>query len=113
MTLAIASRFEHRPNQAQHSAVGYSLGYQRKKFLVIHRSEKIFQICVHNPLSTALNLLPYFAHGILCRSPSPIAEVGFIEYRLKDWFQPIEQCLLADPVVNCRDSQRAKLTRLA
>ena len=28
-TLAVASRLEHRPNQAQHSAIGYLLGYQR------------------------------------------------------------------------------------
>jgi hypothetical protein len=39
--------------------------------------------------------------------------VGLIEYRLEDRFQPIEQRLLAHPVINRRDSQRAKLTRLS
>src|SRR5271167_1082986 len=36
----IASCLEHRPNQAQHPAIRYSLGYQREKFLMIHRPEK-------------------------------------------------------------------------
>src|ERR1700722_14259671 len=78
---------------------------------MIHRPEKILQVRVHDPLPTALNLLPDFAHGILCRSPSPISEVGFIEHRFEDRFQPIEQRLLAHPVINRRDSQRAKLAR--
>src|SRR5215813_1944793 len=80
---------------------------------MIHRPEKILEVRVHNPLSSALNLLPYFAHGILRRSPSPISEVGLIEHRLEDRLQPVEQRLLAYPVINSRDSQRAKLARLA
>ena len=80
---------------------------------MFHRPEKVFQIGVHDPLPTALNLLPNFAHGVLRRSPSPISEVGFIQYRLEDRFQPIEQRLLAYPVINRRDSQRAKLARLS
>src|SRR5580692_12228055 len=80
---------------------------------MIHRPEKVLEVGVHDPLPTALNFLPYFAHGVLCRSPSPISEVGFIEPRLEDRFQPIEQRLLAHPVINRRDSQRAKLARLS
>ena len=80
---------------------------------MIHRPKKVLQIGVHDPLPSALNLLPHFAHGILRRSPSPISEVGFIEHRLEDRFQPIEQRLLAYPVINRRDSQRAKLARLS
>src|SRR5215813_15112059 len=80
---------------------------------MIHRPEKILEVRVHNPLSSALNLLPYFAHGILRRSPSPISEVGFIEYRLEDRLQPVEQRLLACPVVNRGNSKLTKLTRLA
>src|ERR1035437_921357 len=80
---------------------------------MFHRPEKVLQIGVHDPLPTALNLLPNFAHGVFRRSPSPISEVGFIEYRLEDRFQPIEQRLLACPVVNRRDSQRAKLARFS
>jgi site-specific DNA recombinase len=75
--------------------------------------EKVLQIGVHDPLPTALNLLPNFAHGVFRRSPSPISEVGFIEHRFEDRFQPVEQRLLAYPVVNCRDSQCAKLARLS
>src|SRR5215813_12083449 len=78
---------------------------------MIHRPEKILEVRVHNPLSSALNLLPYFAHGILRRSPSPISEVGFIEYRLEDRLQPVEQRLLAYPVVN-RGNSTLTLTRL-
>src|ERR1039457_4935225 len=77
------------------------------------RPEKVFQISVHDPLPSALNLLPNFAHGILRRSPSPISEVGFIQYRLEDRLPPIEQRLLAYPGINRRDSQRAKLARLS
>src|SRR5580704_15387240 len=110
---AIAAGLEHRLNQAQHPAVGYSLGHQCEQFRMIHRPEKVLQIRVHDPLSSTLDLFPHFAHGILRRSPSQISEVGFIEYRLKDRLQPIEQRLLPHPVINRRDSQRAKLARLS
>src|SRR6266446_277540 len=79
---------------------------------MIDRPEKIFQIAVDDPLLPALNLFPHLAHGALGRSPSSISEVGIVEYRLEDWLQPIEQRLLANPVVNRGNSQRAKLTRL-
>jgi hypothetical protein len=75
--------------------------------------QKVFQITIDDPLLPALNLFPYLTHGVLCRPPSSISEVGIIKYRLEDWLQPIEQRLLAYPVVNRRNSQRAKLTRLA
>src|SRR4030095_13444585 len=80
---------------------------------MIHDPEKVSELAVYDPLPPALNLCPYFAHGILCRSPSPISEVGFIEHRLEDRLQSVEQRLLAYPVINRRDSQRAKLARLA
>src|SRR6187401_1140391 len=38
---AIASGLQHRPNQAQHTTVCYSLSHEREKFLMIHRPEKI------------------------------------------------------------------------
>jgi hypothetical protein len=34
--LPIASRLEHRLNQAQHPAIGYSLGHERERFLMFH-----------------------------------------------------------------------------
>ena len=86
----VASRFEHRLDKAKHSAICYSLGDQREKFFVIHRPEKISEICVHDPLRPALNLLPNLAQRVLRRSPSPIAKAGIIEYRLEDGLQPIE-----------------------
>src|SRR5260370_4382050 len=73
---------------------------------MFHRPEKVFVVSVHAPLLASRNLLPYFAHGILRRSPSPISEVGFIEHWLEDRFQPIEQRLLAHPVINRRGVQR-------
>ena len=45
--------------------------------------------------------------------PSPIAVVGIIEYRLEDRFQPVQHRLLADPIIDRRDTQRTKLPRLA
>ncbi|HET8548411.1 MAG TPA: hypothetical protein VFL57_10425 [Bryobacteraceae bacterium] len=110
---AITPGLEHRLNQAQHPAVGYSLSNEREQFCVIHRSEKVLQIRVHDPLPPSLNLPPHLAHGVLRRSPSPISEVGLIEHRLEDRFQPVEQRLLAYPVINRRNSQRAQLARLA
>src|SRR5215469_8276277 len=113
LPLAIASGLEHRAYQAQHPTIRYSLGNQGEKFLVVYRPKKILQICIHNPLAPVVNLPPDLAHGVLRRSPSPISEVGFIEYRLEDRLQPVEQRLLAYPVVNRGDSQLTKLTRLA
>src|SRR5690242_15077201 len=80
---------------------------------MIHRPEKVFQIAVNNPLLSASNFFPHLTHGVFGRPPSSISEVGIIEYRLEDWFQPIEQRLLAYPVVNRRNSQRTKLARLS
>src|SRR5215471_17047516 len=80
---------------------------------MFNRPKKVFQIAVDDPLLPALNLFPYLTHGALGRPPSSISEVGIIQYRLEDWLQPIEQRLLAYPVVNRRDSQPAKLARLA
>src|SRR4030095_8803574 len=80
---------------------------------MFHRPEKVLQIGVHDPLPSALNLLPHFAHGVLRRSPSPISEVRLIELVPKDGSQPIEQCLLPHPVLNRRDSHRANLARLS
>src|SRR5215472_565617 len=111
--IAVASRLQHRLNQAQHPAVRYPLGHQREQLRVIHGPEKVFKVCVHDPLPAACDLLPNFAHGVLRRSPSSISEVGFIEYRLEDWLQPIKQRLLAYPVINRRDSQHAKLAWLS
>ena len=79
--MAIASGLEHRADQTQHAAMGYSLGYQREKFLVNRRPEKISEIRVHDPLRPALNLFPHFAQSILRGSPSPISEAGVIEDR--------------------------------
>src|SRR5438874_2582524 len=81
---SVASCLEHGLDQAQHPAVCYSLGYQREEFLVIHGSEKISEIRIHDPLRPASYLFPYFAQGVLCRSPSPISKAGIIEYRLED-----------------------------
>src|SRR5215469_14207140 len=53
----------------------------------VRRPEKVLQVCVYDPLSSFfLDLFPYLAQGILCRSPSPISEVGVIEHRLEDRF---------------------------
>jgi hypothetical protein len=78
---------------------------------MFHRSEKVLQIAVYDPLLSVLNFSPHLTHGVLGGPPSPISKVGIIEYRLEDWFQPIEQRLLAYPVIYRRDSQRTKLTR--
>jgi site-specific DNA recombinase len=79
LPFAVASRLEHRLEEAKHSAIRYSLGHQREKLLVIHRPEKISEVRVHDPLRTAFNLFPHFAQRILCRSPSSISEAGIIE----------------------------------
>jgi site-specific DNA recombinase len=100
LPFAIASSLEHRLDQEKHSAIRYSLGHQREELLVIHRSEKVSEISVHDPFRSALNLFPDLAQCILRRSPSPISETGLIEYRLEDRLQPIEQCLLTHTVID-------------
>jgi hypothetical protein len=64
--------------------------------------QKAPEVGVHNPLSSALDFLPHLAHRVLRRAPSPITEAGFIEYRLKDRFEPIKQRLLAYTISNRR-----------
>ena len=111
--LAIASGLQHALNQTQHSAIRHTLGHQRHELLVIHRPEEVLQVRIHDPLTPALHLPPDFPQRILGRSPSPISEVGFIEYRLEDRFQSVQQRLLAHPIINRRNSQRTILPRLA
>ncbi|MFC0696371.1 hypothetical protein, partial [Paraburkholderia humisilvae] len=38
--------------------------------------------------------------SILRRSSTPVSKAGFIEHRLEDRFQPVEQRLLAYPIIN-------------
>ncbi len=80
---------------------------------MIHRPEKVFQVGVYDPLAPALYLLPHLAQGVLRRSPSPISEVRFVEYWFEDRFQPVEQRLLADPVINRGNAKHPILSRLA
>ncbi|MGF6547365.1 hypothetical protein QFZ96_002436 [Paraburkholderia youngii] len=49
----------------------------------------------------------------MCRSPSPIAEVGVIEYRFEDRLKTVEQRLLAYAIVNRRYAELAELPRFA
>jgi hypothetical protein len=63
--LAVASRFEHRLDEAQHAAVGYSLGYQRQESLMVRGPEKVSEIRIDDPLRPALYLFPHFAQRIL------------------------------------------------
>src|SRR5437868_1096554 len=99
LSFAVASRLEHRFNQAKHSAIRYLLGYQCEKLFVINGPEKVSEVRVHDPLRSTLDFFPDFAQRILRRSPSPIPKAGIIEYRLKDRPQPIEQRLLTHTVL--------------
>src|SRR2546421_709673 len=67
---------------------------------VRHVIEKVLEVRVHDPLPSALDLLPYFAHGILRRSPSPISKAGSIEYRLEEGLQPLQQRLLTHTIID-------------
>ena len=78
LPFAVASCLEQRLDEAKYSAIRYSLGYQREKFLGIHGPEKVSQIRVHHPLRPAFYLLPDFAQRVLRGSPSPISEAGIL-----------------------------------
>src|SRR5262249_5725213 len=80
---------------------------------MFNRTKEIFEVGVDDPLGPRAQLLPDLSQGILGRSPSAVSEAGIIEYRLEDRLQPVQQRLLAYPVINGRDPERAKLTRLA
>lgn len=58
---AVASRFEHRPDEAKHAAVGYSLSYQGAEFLVVRGPEKVSEIRIHDPLRPILDFFPELA----------------------------------------------------
>jgi hypothetical protein len=87
--------------------------HQREKFLVVDRSKEILEVRVDNPFSAGFNFLPNLAQGVFCRSPSSISEVGVIEYRLKDWLQSVEQCLLTYAIIDGRDAEDTPLTGFA
>src|SRR5689334_9687950 len=80
---------------------------------MINRSKEIFEIGVEDPLRSCVQLLPDLSQGILGRSPFAVSEAGIIEYRLEDRLQPVQERLLAYPVIDGRNPKRAKLTRLA
>jgi len=61
LPFAVASRFEHRSNEAKHAAVGYSLSHQREKFLVVCGPEKVSEIRIHDPLRPTLDFFPKLA----------------------------------------------------
>ena len=69
-SLTIASSLEHRLNEAKHSTICYSLGYQREELFVIHRPEEVSEICIPTP--TRLVSLSRFCAA----RPSSIALVG-------------------------------------
>ena len=112
-TFSVTARCQHGLDEAQDSAIGHTLGHEREEFLVVHRPEKVLQVCIHNPFPARFNLLPDFAQSVLCRSPSPVSEVGVIEHWLEDRLQPIEQGLLTYPIVDRRYPQHAPLARFA
>src|SRR3954451_10649415 len=80
---------------------------------MLHRPEEILEIGVDDPLRSRAQLLPDLPQGILGRSPLAVSEAGIVEHRLEDRLQPVQQRLLAHPVINGRDAERAKLARLA
>src|SRR5580692_272161 len=110
LPISVASRLEHRLDEAKHSAIRYLLGYQREEFLMIHRPEKVSEICIHNPLRPALDFFPDLARCVLRRSPSPISEASIVEYRLEDGLQPIEQRLLTHAVIDRRYAEHTILS---
>ena len=61
LSFAVTSRLEHRLDQAKHSTVRYSLGYQSEKLFVIHGPEIVSEIRVDDPLRSALDLFPDLA----------------------------------------------------
>src|SRR3954464_6270698 len=80
---------------------------------MVNRSKEIFEVGVDDPLGSRAQLLPDLSQGILGRSPFAVSEAGVIEHRLEDRLQPVQQRLLAYPVISGRDAERAKLARLA
>src|SRR3954452_7055080 len=80
---------------------------------MFNRPEEIFEVGIDDPLRARTQLLPDLPQGILGRSPFAVSEAGVIEYRLEDRLQPGQQRLLAYPVINGRDTERARLARLA
>jgi len=60
------------------------------ELFMVHRSKKVLQIRIHNPLWARFYFFPYLAQGILRGSPLPISEVSFIKYGIEDRLQPVK-----------------------
>ena len=86
------------------SARGLARKLRRDDLLVVRRPEKVFQVCVRDPLVAGFDFLPNLAQCVFCRSPSSVSEAGIIEHRLEEWLQSIEQRLLTYPIENRRDA---------
>src|SRR5262245_14398788 len=112
LTLGQYPGFEHASKEAEHPTIRNALRNEGQQLFVIHRPKEIFQIGVHDPFCSRVQLLPDLPQCILRRSSLPISEAGIIEYRLKDRFQPVQQRLLAHAIIDRRDAERAKLPRL-
>src|SRR3954454_19295738 len=80
---------------------------------MFNRPKEIFEVGIDDPLRARTQLLPDLPQGILGRSPLAVSEAGIIEHRLEDRLQPVQQRLLANPIIDGRDAERAKLARLA
>jgi site-specific DNA recombinase len=50
LPFAVASRFEHRLDEAQHAAVGYSLSHEREEFFMVRGPEEVSEIRIDDPL---------------------------------------------------------------
>src|SRR3954469_6427180 len=109
----VSPGFEHCLHEAQHSAIAHALGYERDELFVIDGPEEVLQIRIHDPLTTALDLLPDFAKGVLRRSSSPVSEVGVVEYWLEDRLQPVHKRLLAHAIEDRRDAKRSMFASAA
>ena len=107
-----ATSFQGAFDQSQHPAVRHLAVYQCHELGMIHGPKEVLQIRIDQPLITCLQLTPDLPKGIFGRSSSPVSEVGIIELRFKDRFQPVDQCLLAHTIENRWNAKRSTLTRL-
>ena len=105
--------FQHRANQAKDPAIRYPLGHECEQLVMIDRPEKVAQVAIDNPLAPRFQFLPDLAQGVVLRPPSSVSEAGIIEHRLEDGLQPIQQRLLAHPVVDRGNPELAMRPRLA
>jgi len=93
--------------QLEHTAVRHPLGDQREQLLVVDFAEEVLDVGLEDELLALRERHPDLLQGVGGRPLGPEPERAGQEVGLEDWFEDDLRCLLAHPVGDSGDTQRA------